>query len=214
VEVVVRHGLNAVACAVGLLLSFVVTAEEPGRQPESARADAAGPGYVVVLTDGAVIPSKSRPLSAFGSFRFVDTTGRTQVLPVSNVDLDATRAANTDVPNDPTRGTLSVAGGAANELPPLPVEGEETAIEEPKPSSITVYSATWCGYCKDLKNYLAARKIPATIIEVDRLPVGEQGTAEANMKRMTGRVSYPTVVINGEAKAGFSPSWIESKLGR
>lgn len=209
-----RHKLNAVACAVGLLLSLVVTAEEPGHQPESARPDAVGHGYVVVLTDGSVIPSKSRPLSAFGSFRFVDTTGRTRVLPVANVDLDATRAANTDVPNDPTRGTLSVAGGAANEQPPLPVEDEKKAIEEPKPKSITVYSATWCGYCKDLKKYLAAKKIPATIIEVDRLPAGEQGAAQANMKKMTGRVSYPTVIINGEAKAGFSPSWIESKLGR
>ena len=63
----------------------------------------------------------------------------------------------------------------------------------------TCTSATWCGYCKDLKRYLAAKKIPATIIEVDRLPQGEQGAARATMQRLTGRVAFPTVIIGGEA---------------
>jgi glutaredoxin len=190
----------------------VVRAGPPDSQGEAPTGGKASPGYVVVMADGEVVPSRSKPLSAFGSFRFVDVSGRTRVLPVSKVDPEATRVANADVPHDPTKGTLSVAGPVANEGPIL-LGGEEEEADEPKSRSVTVYSATWCGYCRQLKQYLDARKIPATIIEVDRLPPTQQSTARAKMKGMTGRVAYPTVVIGGEAVAGFSRSWIESRLG-
>jgi mycoredoxin len=218
---VLRHGLRGGLDRVGWLyriwmmpavvLVFIASsvpalAEEPGAQPTR-------PAYVVVLKDASTIPAKAKPLSAFGTFRFVDATGHTVVLPVDEVDLEATRAANADVPDDPTRGTLSVATGAVNPPPVLANGGEET--DEPAaPASITVYSATWCGYCNQLKKYLNARKIPATVIEVDRLPKDRQGAMQATMRQLTGRVAYPTVVIDGEAIAGFSQGWIESRVGR
>jgi mycoredoxin len=191
-------------CSIGSAMPGL--SEEPAAQPTR-------PAYVVVLKDASTIPAKAKPLSAFGTFRFVDTTGHTVVLPVSEVDLDATRAANADVPDDPTRGTLSVATGAVNP-PPVLANGGEDADEPAAPASITVYSATWCGYCTQLKRYLETRKIPATIIEVDRLPRDRQGTVQATMRQLTGRVAYPTVVIDGEAIAGFSQGWIESRIER
>lgn len=195
----------AVAAVGAIALSLPLLADE-------SEAQTARPAYAVILVDGSTIPAKSKPLSAFGSFRFVDATGRTRVMPVAKVDLEATRAANAEVPDDPSKGTLSIASSVMVE--PLPIIENEEEEEEAKPpsKSITVYSATWCGYCKDLKRYLAARKIPATVIEVDRLPQGEQAAAKAAMQRLTGRVAFPTVVIGGEAQAGFSRSWIESKI--
>lgn len=201
-----RTAVAALAVVAVMVPSVIVMADESG--PPSTR-----PAYVVVLKDASTIPAKAKPLSAFGSFRFVDATGYTVVLPVSEVDLDATRAANADVPDDPTRGTLTVASPAVNQAPVFADE-EETTEEPPVSRSITVYSATWCGYCKDLKRYLSARKIPATIIEVDRLPQDRQGAAQATMRQLTGRVAFPTVVINGEAVAGFSKSWIDQRIGR
>lgn len=212
-EVVVRGRPSTVVCVIAILLSAVIAAEESNPRPDSAPGSKATTAYVVVLADGSMLPAKSKPLSAFGSFRFVDVSGRTRVLPVSKIDLEATRAANAGVPDDPRRGTLSVAGPAINEPPKL-VDDDQQGNEEPKVKSVTVYSATWCGYCKDLKRYLSARKIPANIIEVDRLPPDQQHSATATMKRLTGRVAYPTVVIGGEAHAGFSKAWIESTLGR
>ena len=201
------RGWWIVATIVAFLLPLIpAVAEESGPKPTR-------PAYVVVLKDASTIPAKAKPLSAFGSFRFVDATGHTVVLPVSEVDLEATRAANADVPDDPSRGTLSVASPSVNQAPVL--ADEEEAKEEPTAApSITVYSATWCGYCNQLKKYLSARKIPATIIEVDRLPQDRQGAAQAKMRQLTGRVAFPTVVINGEAIAGFSQSWIEKRIGR
>ncbi len=196
----------AVMAAVGAMaLSLPLLADE-------SEAQTARPAYAVILVDGSAIPAKSKPLSAFGSFRFVDTTGRTRVMPVAKVDLEATRAANAEVPDDPSRGTLSIASGVVFEPLTIIENEEEEQASKPPPKSITVYSATWCGYCKDLKRYLAVRKIPATVIEVDRLPQGEQAAAKATMQRLTGRVAFPTVVIGGEAQAGFSRSWIESKI--
>jgi len=49
---------------------------------------------------------------------------------------------------------------------------------------------------------------------VDRLPKAEQSRAEAEMKRLTGKVSFPTVVIGDQAVAGFSPQWILKSLER
>lgn len=196
--------LAVIVCFIGPAVQ--VPAEEAGGRPTR-------PAYVVVLKDASTIPAKAKPLSAFGSFRFVDATGHTVVLPVDEVDLEATRAANADVPDDPTRGTLSVAAPAVNQAPVLAAE-EGPKEEPPAPVSITVYSATWCGYCSQLKKYLDARKIPATIIEVDRLPRDRQGAVQATMRQLTGRVAYPTVVIDGEAIAGFSQGWIESRIGR
>ncbi len=201
-----RMAATVVAVVAVMPWTMPSAAEDPGTQP-------AGPAYVVVLKNSSTIPAKSKPLSAFGSFRFFDATGRTQVLPVSSVDLEATRMANAHVPDDPSKGTLSVAPGGANR-PPSPAGKEKAAEEPPALPSITVYSATWCGYCKDLKKFLSARKIPATIIEVDRLPKDRQAAAEATMRQLTGRVSFPTVIIGGEAKAGFSKPWIESKIGQ
>lgn len=209
---IIRETTMAVAMLVVLLATFA-TAEEPGSRAAGDGDESASSAYVVVLADGSMVPAKSKPLSAFGSFRFVDVSGRTRVYPVSEIDIEATREANAGVPDDPTRGTLSIAGAAANQAPTVDQNGEAEA-EAPKAQTVTVYSATWCGYCKDLKRYLASRKIPASIIEVDLLPPKQQHSATATMKRLTGRVAYPTVVIGGDAQAGFSRSWIEARLAR
>jgi glutaredoxin len=79
---------------------------------------------------------------------------------------------------------------------------------------VTVYSATWCGYCTQLKGFLATNQIPASVIEVNLLSEADQRRALATMRRLTGRTSFPTVVIDGEAMAGFSPSWIQATLAR
>jgi hypothetical protein len=82
-------------------------AADPETEPSTAGAEstsqtyATTPGWVVVLADGTAVPAKSKPISAFGSFRYADLEGRTQVLKVSEVDIEATRSANAEVPPDP-----------------------------------------------------------------------------------------------------------------
>lgn len=171
--------------------------------------------YVVVLKTGRLIPSRTKPISGFGKVRYMEPGGTNRVLPIAEVDIDATRAANAQAVTDRAGGTLSVGGElAGSEATQLSASRTGGGAEKARNQTVKVYSATWCPYCRQLKQFLAENGIPASITEVDRLPKAEQERAQAEMKRLTGKVSYPTVVIGDQAVAGFSRSWILRSLGR
>ena len=165
--------------------------------------------YVVVLKNGRNIPARTKPVSAFGKVRFMEAGGVNRVLPASEVDLEKTRAANANSPGRTQGGTLSVGGGMADYAPSKTATADKSVAK-----SVKVYSATWCPYCTQLKKFLAENAISASITEVDKLPDSAQRQAQAEMKRLTGKVSFPTVVIGNQAVAGFSPQWILKSLGR
>ena len=174
------------------------------------------PSYVVVLKNGQRIPARTKPVNAFGKLRYMEPGGTNRVLPISEVDIDKTREANAQVPAHTRGGTLSVGGELAGSKPSQPGDAsrETGDIEKTRNQTVKVYSATWCPYCNKLKNFLAENGISASITEVDKLPKADQERAEAEMRRLTGKVSFPTVVIGGRAVAGFSPQWILKSLER
>jgi len=172
------------------------------------------PSYVVVLKNGQRIPARTKPVSAFGKVRYMEPGGTNRVLPVSEVDLEKTREVNAQTATPKKRGTLSYGGELAGSPPAKPTDASQAtgAAKKTQNKSVKVYSATWCPYCTKLKQFLAEKGIPASITEVDKLPNAEQQRAEAEMMRLTGKVSFPTVVIGGQALAGFSPQWILKSL--
>jgi glutaredoxin len=197
------------------VLILAASAAVPAAQSQERANDEkeSKPSYVVVLKNGRHIPARTKPVSAFGKLRYMEPGGTNRVLPVSEVDIDKTREANARVPTHAGGGTLSVGGELAGSKPPKPGDAnQKTAVETPRSRSVKVYSATWCPYCTQLKKFLAEKGISASITEVDRLPKAEQERAEAEMKRLTGTVSFPTVVIGDRAVAGFSPQWILKEL--
>ncbi len=174
------------------------------------------PSYVVVLKNGQRIPARNKPINAFGKLRYMEPGGTNRVLPISEVDIDKTREANAQAPTPKEGGTLTIGGELAGSNPSKPGDAsQETGdVEKTRDRSVKVYSATWCPYCKQLKKFLAENGISASITEVDLLPKAEQQRAEAEMKRLTGKISFPTVVIGNRAVAGFSPQWILKSLER
>ena len=207
-----RSKFSVVLTMTAMLIAALIVL--PGGAEDEGKSK---PAYVVVLQDGTNIPATAKPISAFGTFRYMDVHGRTRTLPVSAVDLDRTRAANAGVTPEGRGGTLNISGSISD--PPLAkmdaaaIGGDEGAVKK-KNLAVRVYSATWCGYCKSLKKFLAEEGISATVIDVDTLPEAEQKRMETEMKRLTGRVSFPTVVIGDAVIAGFSPSWIRKALER
>jgi glutaredoxin 3 len=174
------------------------------------------PSYVVVLKNGRQIPARTKPISAFGKLRYMEPGGTNRVLPISEVDIEKTRAANSQAATQKRGGTLSVGGELAGSDPSNPGDASRKTgtVEKTRDRTVKVYSATWCPYCNKLKKFLAENGISASITEVDKLPNAERERAQAEMRRLTGRVSYPTVVIGDSAVAGFSPQWILKSLER
>jgi glutaredoxin len=213
--------------SLGLTLAFAA-ALAPGPAQCGAAADevAASPGYVVVLTDGTVKPVLTEPVIAFGKVRFMSTAQRTEVLSVLRVNVERTRKLNSLVPQHGPRGTFSDGVAAPSGRDEESAErggarsGSAASSQAPgedirrRNRPVTVYSATWCPHCVTLKEFLAEHGIRHSVVEVDRLPESQQERHRATMKRLTGRVAFPTVVVGDQAKAGFSPSWILQATGR
>ena len=197
-----------------LMVAILALVPVAGSRERASDEKASGSSYVVVLKNGQRIPARTKPVNAFGKLRYMEPGGINRVLPISEVDVDKTREANAQAPPHKGAGTLSVGGELARSNPSKPGDaGPKTdGVEKTKNRSVKVYSATWCPYCNQLKKFLAENGISASITEVDRLPKAEQERAEAEMRRLTGTVSFPTVVIGDRAVAGFSPQWILKSL--
>jgi len=183
---------------VAILLAFGPLLAVPAAEPAPTAA------HVVVLDDGTVVPSQTRPVIAFGKVQFRDASGRLQVLPVSQVDAAATRAHPANERDGSRHGSVSVAG-TGNVPASMPVFG-------PAAPSVTVYSATWCGWCKKTKEWLDERRVSYRTIEVDTLPPEQARTAQEEMKKLVGAVAFPVVVIGQQAIRGYSPTQMASLL--
>jgi glutaredoxin 3 len=63
---------------------------------------------------------------------------------------------------------------------------------------MTVYTTEPCGYCRTAKALLAKRGISYEEINLVRDPEGR-----AELVRLTGMMTFPQVVIDGEALGGY-----------
>jgi glutaredoxin 3 len=65
-------------------------------------------------------------------------------------------------------------------------------------SRVTVYTTEPCGFCRTAKALLAARRIAYEEINLSKDPAGRAKLAE-----MTGMMTFPQVVIDGEPIGGY-----------
>ena len=72
-------------------------------------------------------------------------------------------------------------------------ESAPAAIE-----GVVLYSATWCGYCRKAKAYLAARSVSYQEIDIDT-PAGRSAFAQAG-----GGKGVPLLLAKGQRVQGFS----------
>lgn len=65
---------------------------------------------------------------------------------------------------------------------------------------VALYSFTTCPFCRKAKDFLEDRSIPYEAIELDALEGNEGNEIRAELGRMTGRTSVPSIFIGGERK--------------
>jgi glutaredoxin 3 len=74
-------------------------------------------------------------------------------------------------------------------------------------SEVVVYTTPTCGYCHQVKQYLAQREIPYKEIDVAADP-----QAAAEMVQLSGQRGVPVVVIGGQVVIGFNRTRIDQLL--
>ena len=65
---------------------------------------------------------------------------------------------------------------------------------------ITLYSAFWCGDCREAKRFLQRHNIPYKEVDIESTP----GAAKAVIQQ-TGKRAIPQLVINGEWVQPYRP---------
>jgi mycoredoxin len=74
---------------------------------------------------------------------------------------------------------------------------------------ITIYSTTWCGYCRRLKSQLDREGVPYLEVDIEQDPAA----AEIVMKVNDGNQTVPTVVFpDGSAATNPSVAEVLSRL--
>ncbi|KAB8171184.1 mycoredoxin [Streptomyces sp. 3MP-14] len=62
------------------------------------------------------------------------------------------------------------------------------------PGTVTMYSTTWCGYCRRLKSQMDREGIAFTEVDIEQDPSAVALVERAN----DGNRTVPTVVVTGE----------------
>jgi glutaredoxin 3 len=75
--------------------------------------------------------------------------------------------------------------------------------------SITLYTTEHCPYCTSAKTLLAKRSIEYEEINLARDPDGRAKLAE-----LTGLITFPQIVIDGESLGGFQELLAADRAGR
>jgi len=76
-----------------------------------------------------------------------------------------------------------------------------------KATSVTVYSAPWCAFCRMAKQYLESKKVEYKEINVDE---DQEGARE--MVAKTGQAGIPVLEIGEATIIGFDRPRIDSAL--
>jgi mycoredoxin len=82
-------------------------------------------------------------------------------------------------------------------------------MDAPAPGTITMFSTTWCGYCKRLKTALQREGIAYTEVNIEEVPDAANYVMSVN----GGNQTVPTVVFpDGSAATNPSLAEVKSRL--
>jgi glutaredoxin 3 len=74
---------------------------------------------------------------------------------------------------------------------------------------VTVYTTEPCGFCRTAKSLLEKRNVPYSEINLVKDPSGR-----ADLVRLTGMMTFPQVVIDGETIGGYQELVLADRAGR
>jgi len=85
-----------------------------------------------------------------------------------------------------------------------------SSVTTPAPGTVTMFTTTWCGYCRRLKGQLGDAGIPFTEVDVEH----HDDAAEYVERVNSGNRTVPTVVFpDGSATTNPSLAEVRTRLG-
>lgn len=93
---------------------------------------------------------------------------------------------------------VSVVPGAAAPRTAGPTAAQEPPAAAAPRGDVVLYMATWCGYCKAAKSYLAQKNISYRELDIDQ-PAGKTAFAQI------GGRGVPVLLARGQRITGFTP---------
>ena len=103
---------------------------------------------------------------------------------------------------------LSVAEAAQDDALGLQRAGHVAIFSEVL-SRVTIYTTEPCGFCRVAKSLLAKRGVAYDEINLAKDPAGR-----SELVRITGMMTFPQVVIDGEPIGGYQELVAADKAGR
>jgi mycoredoxin len=79
-------------------------------------------------------------------------------------------------------------------------------MQAPAAGTVTMYSTTWCGYCRRLKSQLDREGIPYRVVDIEAVPAAADFVMSVN----DGNQTVPTVHFP-DGTAATNPSVAEVK---
>src|SRR3954468_5639327 len=93
---------------------------------------------------------------------------------------------------------------------PLPITPRPRGVRRPMSGTVTMYSTTWCGYCRRLKGQMDREGITYTEIKIEQDPESAAFVEKAN----GGNQTVPTVFFpDGSTLTNPSLAQVKAKVG-
>jgi glutaredoxin len=80
--------------------------------------------------------------------------------------------------------------------------------------NVLMYTLSTCPWCRKAKKYFTDQNIPFQYIDYDLQSVQEQEKIEQEMKKRSGPLSFPWVLIGDDLVVGWNPGKYAELLGR
>ena len=79
-------------------------------------------------------------------------------------------------------------------------------MDAPAPGTVTMYSTTWCGYCRRLRGQMDREGIAYSVVDIEQVPEAADYVMSVN----DGNQTVPTLVFP-DGTAATNPSLAEVK---
>ncbi len=80
-------------------------------------------------------------------------------------------------------------------------------------STCKLYSLSTCSHCRSCKKFLGESGVEFEFTDVDLLPEDEKKATIEEIKKLTSRCAFPTVIIGEKIIVGFRENEIREALG-